>query len=419
MVRPRLTWLRSVLVILVSAVFMGQAWGQVTTISFARLVSQAHNAYLDPLIAEFERANPDIRVVAVESAGDGYEGLAQTALLGLAAGRPPDVVQTGFTFLDTLVSSDGPVALDAFMDADAEFDASEMVPAMLSLGQLGGATYIIPIGVSTPIMYYNVDLFRAVGLDPDSPPSTWQEAADAARVLVAGGYEGILWGWSITGNWIFQTMLENAGGRLGASTPGGYRVAFADDAGLEVLTSLRELTSTGLMPVTEDLVQTFTSGRLGMLVDSSFQRVNTPRGTAAEVRLAAIPTPTGGPAISPAGGNGVMMFARDPAQQAAAWRFLRFLTGPDASRIVAENSGYTPPNAAAIVELKAANADDPNYQIVLNQADNVVPWHAWPGANGPRIVQIIKDMQQAVMLGRVEPGRALQDAADEVGRLVR
>ena len=90
------------------------------------------------------------------------------------------------------------------------------------------------------------------------------------------------------------------------------------------------------------------------------------------------------------------MFARDPVQQAAAWRFLSFLTGPEASRIVAANSGYTPPNAAAIAALKAENADDPDYQIVLNQADTVVPWHAWPGTNGPRIVQIIKDMQNAL-----------------------
>ena len=417
--RPRVTWLRSVLLILMCAGIFGQAWGQVTTISFARLVSQAHSAYLDPLIAAFELANPDVKVVAVESAGDGYEGLAQTALLGLAAGRPPDLVQTGFTFLDTMVASDGPVALDPFMEADATFDVAGMVPAMLALGQLDGATYILPIGVSTPTMYYNVDLFRAVGLDPDRPPSTWDEAAEYARVLVDAGYEGILWGWSITGNWIFQTMLENAGGKLGEATPNGYRVAFADEAGLQVLTYLRGLTSSGLMPVTEDLVQTFTSGRLGMLVDSSFQRVNTPRGTAAEVRLAPIPTPTGAAAISPAGGNGVMMVARDPVQQAAAWRFLSFLTGPEASRIVAANSGYTPPNAAAIAALKVENADDPDYQIVLNQADTVVPWHAWPGTNGPRIVQIIKDMQQAVMLGRVDPSRALQDAADEVGRLVR
>jgi multiple sugar transport system substrate-binding protein len=416
---PRTVRLRVVLATLVAALALGSAGAQVTTIAFARLSSQAHNAYLDPIIAAFEEAHPDIRVVGVESAGDGYEGLAQTALLGLAAGRPPDVVQVGFTFLDTLVASGGPVPLDEFMEADPEFDASAMVSAMLALGQLDGATYIVPIGVSTPIMYYNVDLFREVGLDPDAPPRTWAEAAEAAQVLHDAGYEGILWGWSITGNWIFQTMLENAGGRLGEATPDGYRVTFNDEAGVEVLTYLHGLTSTGLMPVTEDLVQTFTSGRLGMFVDSSFQRVNTPAGTNAEVRLAPIPTPDGGPAISPAGGNGVMMFARDPVQQEAAWTFLRFLTGPEASRLVAENSGYTPPNAEGIEALKAANADDPDYQIVLEQVDHIVPWHAWPGPNGPRIVQVIKDMQHAVMLGRIDPDRALDEAADEVTRLVR
>lgn len=389
-----------------------------TVISFARLSSQAHNAYLDPLIAAFEAANPDVRVEAVESAGDGYEGLAQTALLGLAAGNPPDLVQVGFTFLETLVSSGAPLPLDPFISASS-FDTSTLVPGMLGLGELNGQHYIVPIGTSVPIMYYNVDLFRAAGLDPDAPPTTWEEARVAAQALKDAGYQGILWGWSITGNWLFQTMLESAGGRLAVDQGNQHVVTFADDAGERTLEYLRSLAADGLMPVTENLVQTFVSGQLGMLVDSSFQRVNTPAQTPAEVRLAAIPLPEGGEARLPAGGNGVMLFSRDPVKQQAAWRFLEYLMGPEAGRIVAETSGYTPTNAAIIEVLAAEYADDGNYQAVLQQADKVVPWHAWPGQNGTRIAQVLKDMQHAVLLERSSPRQALDEAADEVTRLLR
>jgi multiple sugar transport system substrate-binding protein len=401
---------------LLAALLLTSAQAQ-TVISFARLSSQAHNAYLDPIIAAFEEANPDVRVVNVESAGDGYEGLAQTALLGLAAGSPPDLVQVGFTLLPTLVASGGPLALDPFMD-DSGFDRSSLMPGMLELGELDGSHYIMPIGVSTPVMYYNLDLFRAAGLDPDKPPTTWEEAREAAQALVDAGYQGILWGWSITGNWLFQTMLEGAGGRMGEDTASGHLATFGDEAGERVLTYLQELARDGLMPVTEATVQTFASGQLGMLVDSSFQRVNTPRQVDAEVRLAAVPIPEGGVTRLPAGGNGVMLFSRDPAKQAAAWRFLEFLAGPVAGRIVAENTGYTPANAALLEELARENANDPDYVLVLEQMGNVVPWHAWPSDNGPRISQVIKDMQLEVLLGRATARAALDRALAEVNRLL-
>jgi len=388
-----------------------------TVISFARLSSQAHNAYLEPLIEAFQAANPDIVIENVESAGDGYEGLAQTALLGLAAGTPPDLVQVGFTLLPTLVASGGPIALDPFMEASG-FDPSSLMPGMLELGQLDGSNYIMPIGVSTPVMYYNLDLFRAAGLDPDSPPTTWEEARAASQALVDAGYQGILWGWSITGNWLFQTMLESAGGRMGMDADSGHTATFNDDAGEQVLTYLQSLTQAGLMPVTEATVQTFASGQLGMLVDSSFQRVNTPAQVDAEVRLAPVPIPDGGVTRLPAGGNGVMMFSRDQAKQEAAWRFLEFLAGPDAGRIVAENTGYTPANAALIETLAQENAADPDYVLVLQQVANVVPWHAWPSNNGPRISQVIKDMQLEVLLGRATPREALDRAAAETNQLL-
>jgi len=398
------------------AMLMSGVYAQ-TVLSFARLNSQAHNAYLDPIIAAFEAANPDIVIENVESAGDGYEGLAQTALLGLAAGTPPDLVQVGFTLLPTLVASGGPVPLDPFMEASG-FDPTSLKAGMLELGQLDGSNYIIPIGISTPVMYYNLDLFRAAGLDPESPPTTWEEARDAAQALVDAGYQGILWGWSITGNWLFQTMLESAGGRMGADTASGHVATFNDEAGERVLTYLQGLTQDGLMPVTEATVQTFASGQLGMLVDSSFQRVNTPSKVDAEVRLAAVPIPEGGETRLPAGGNGVMMFSRAPAKQAAAWRFLEFLVGPEAGRIVAENTGYTPPNAALLATLAQENANDPDYALVLSQVDHVVPWHAWPTSNGTRISQVIKDMQLSVMLGRATPRDALDQAADETNSLL-
>jgi multiple sugar transport system substrate-binding protein len=390
---------------------------QAVRITFVRLTSAAHDAYLDPMTAAFEKAQPGIVVESIKVPTGGYEAIAQRALLSAAAGTAPDVVQVGWHLTRTFVESGRGVALDGFMKADRAFSNDNLLPAMLELGKVDGRYYLVPIGVSTPAMYINEEAFQKAGLDPRNPPKTWAETRAAAEKLRAAGYEGVLWGWSITGNWIFQTMLENAGGRMASDD--GYTVMFNREPGVRAAEYLAELAASKLMPVTDQTVQLFSSGRLGMLVDSSFQRVNLPKASRFPVRMASIPTPDGRPGPLPAGGNGLMVLSQDVTRLQAAWRFARFVTEPPVSLIVGENSGYTPANQGAIAALRKKYATDANFQVQLNDASRVVPWHSWPGPNGARIAQILRDAQQAFLLGRKAPKAALDEAAAQIQALLR
>jgi sn-glycerol 3-phosphate transport system substrate-binding protein len=63
-------------------------------------------------------------------------------------------------------------------------------PSMMTPAPLDSAGRIIglPIGLSTPVMYYNRDAFRKVGLDPESPPKTWFELQQVLGKLQDAGY---------------------------------------------------------------------------------------------------------------------------------------------------------------------------------------------------------------------------------------
>ncbi|MDQ7841350.1 MAG: ABC transporter substrate-binding protein [bacterium] len=387
------------------------------TLTFVRLSTAAHNAYLDPLIAAFEKAHPTFKIESINVAAGGYEAIAQRALLGAAGGTAPDLVQVGYHLTRTFVESGRAVGLDIFMKADKAFRDDNLLPAMLSLGRVDGKYYLVPIGTSTPVMYINEEAFQKAGLDPKSTPKTWAETRAAAERLKAAGYEGVLWGWSITGNWIFQTMLEQAGGRMASDD--GYTATFNREPGVRVAEYFADLSSNKLMPVTDQTVQLFSSGRLGMLVDSSFQRVNLPKASNFPVRMATIPTPDGRPGRLPAGGNGIMILSQDVSRLQAAWRFARYLTEPEVNRIIGENSGYTPANQSVLVALRKQYAKDANYQVVLADGERVVPWHSWPGQNGTQISQIIRDAQHAILLGRRAPKAALDEAAVQVQALLR
>jgi len=389
---------------------------EIQTLVYYRYSSASHDTYNLPLIEAFEKENPDIVIESVVVTSGGYEALASKVLLANAAGTPPDVAQVGYSLLKTMVESGNAVELNKFMDADPKFNEKSLFPAMMNLGTYGNKQYLIPIGTSTPVMLINKELFQQVGLDPENPPKTWTQTEAAAQTLKNAGYNGVLWGWSITGNWILQTMIENAGGKL--ATEDSSVIMFNEDPGLKTMTYLQNLVKKGLMPVTDQTLGTFATGKLGMLIDSSFQRVNTPSMTNFTVLFAPVPTPTGSVPVVPAGGNGIMMFARDTKKQEAAWRFIRFLTEETASMIVGEKSGYTPANEKVINNLKTKYADDKNFTITLDQAAKVVPWHAWPGENGGKINQLLKDMQEAILLQKISPKAGLDKAAADVKALL-
>jgi multiple sugar transport system substrate-binding protein len=387
------------------------------TLTFYHYASQTHILYINPLKENFQKAFPNITIEAVEVASGGYEALSQKILLGLAAGEPPDVGQVGYTLLRTMVESGSAIPLDGYMNSDPAFRKDNLFPAMMSLGQADGKQYLVPLGTSTPAMFNNMDLFNDVGLDPESPPKSWADARAAAAKFKARDHLGIFWGWQVTGNWIFQAMLENLGGKM--ANEAGTAIMFNDAKGLRVLEYLWDLTRNGLMPVTDQGLGTFVAGNLGMWVDSSFQRVNTPQQANFPVRMSPMPTPDGSLPRVPAGGNGIMLFAKDEAKRSAAWNFIRWITEEEASRLIAANSGYTPANQAVIQALIAQHADDKNYKVTLDQAARVVPWYSWPGKNGNKISAVLKDMQEAVIVGSKAPKQALDEAAAEVTALLK
>jgi multiple sugar transport system substrate-binding protein len=399
------------------AMFLAGSTLAQVTLTFYHFGDATQMAYLEPMIEAFEAEHPNINIESVLSVEGGYEALLQKIRLAAAAGDTPDLAQVGYTYIPSAVNTLGAVNLEPFIEQDAEFGIDALIPAMAGLGRVSGDVYAIPLATSTPVLYVNADAFREAGLDPQNPPRTWAEAKAAAQKLEDAGYEGAVWGWDITGNWIFQTMIESAGGKLASED--GRTAAFNSEAGLEALQYLGELSSEGLMPMTNEATNLFRSGRLGMLISTSNSLTGLERDAAFEVVLAPIPIPEGGERALPGGGNALMMFSKDQAKQEAVWEFLRFAAGEEAGRIVAENSGYLPSNAQLVSQLGEDLADQPNRQILLSQLPQVIPWHSWPGANGTRIVQAIKDMQESVLLGRAEPAIALERTEADVNRLLQ
>ena len=125
------------------------------------------------MIAEFEALNPNIKVKGVPVAP---QDLATRIQADIVAGQPVDLSQMTFAALGFATENLGAQPLEDIVPA-AELSAhfTGMVPNGLELGRLGGKTYGLAYTFSTPVLFYNADLFKKAGLDPNTPPTTWAE----------------------------------------------------------------------------------------------------------------------------------------------------------------------------------------------------------------------------------------------------
>jgi multiple sugar transport system substrate-binding protein len=123
----------------------------------------------------------------------------------------------------------------------------------------------------------------------------------------------------------------------------------------------------------------------------------------------------------PTGGNGVVILARNPAKQRAAWDYAKFITGPEAQKVVVEMTGYLPTNrrAAGPEFLGPWYEANPNARTPILQADRAGPWGAYPGGNSVRIWRAQRDIITLVMRGELTPEAGLERIVAETNRMMR
>jgi multiple sugar transport system substrate-binding protein len=373
--------------------------------------------------AEFMRANPDIRI-AFRAPEEGYEEILQRNLRDSITRTLPDVAFHGLNRQRTLAERNIPVDLAPIMAADPETKSLGYSESLLSLGQVGGAQTGIGFALSTPILYYNVELMRRAGSDPAKPPSTWQEVNALARAIhgSAEGVQGMFFDWTITGNWSWQGLVFSHGGAM--TNPDETKVAFGEEPGRRAIRALRSFVDEGRMPDIRPatMFSDFFAGRMGISMQSTAQLGRYNREIGGRFPLLTGHYPLSAPnARIPAGGNVAMLFTRDSQKQEAAWRFVKYATGPIGATMMVNATGYMPATTIPAERedmLARFYRENPNHLTTFRQADVITGWYAFPGQNALRITDVINDHLQSVVAKRAEPDAALDRMAADVQNLL-
>lgn len=376
------------------------------------------------LTAEFAKIRPDIKLT-YRAPYESYEEGTQKILREAVTKQMPDVTFQGLNRIRILVDRGISVPLDKFIAAEKNFDQQGFHKAMFDIGSMNGKIHALPFAISLPITYYNLDLVKKAGGDPDKLPKTWPEVIALAKKIKALGPDvnGVTYAWDITGNWLWQAPVFSQGGTMLDAAE--RKVAFDGPAGQFAVDMLARLvTEAGLPNLNQaDMRATFAAGKTGIHFTSTsdLSKVTDMVGGKFALKTGIFPDVKPGVGRLPAGGNLAVIVATDPQKQKAAWEFVKFATGPLGAAIMAKTTGYMPPNKVANeVHMKDFYAKNPNHYTAVSQLNYLTKWYAFPGDNGLKITDVIKDHLQTIVSGAraSEPRKVLDDMGKDVQKLL-
>lgn len=380
--------------------------------------------FMQSILEAFKKAHPDIIIndqapAATYSAGD------QTVIRGMMTGSAPDVYLASYSSLPTIagmMKDRGEAqSLDPMLAKEGkDWQAANYAPAILDLAKVEGQQYAMPFTASLPLLYVNKELVEKAGGNVDDFPNTWDGVIDlATRISKLGdGVQGI--GFSVGGlsdDWYWQMMVMGAGDQMLNVKNDG--IGYDDKAGLEALRITQDIAVKTGMSVYADpkpAQQQFFAGKIGMVVESpsdlvAYETAIGDRFTMRTVRFPLIDAQQGG---LPAGGNALMVLAKDDAKRTAAWEFLKYMTSRDVQAEVSKASGYMPVNVQAAEALAGFYAEHPNFQTVFKSMSAAMPWFAYPNNTADDVWKGVAPVLDQLQRGKTSPETALTTIRDHV-----
>ena len=333
--------LLAVFLLLCALALSAAAAAQVTTITFYDpRPNVALGQIMDELVAEFQEKNPDIRIEHVHISG--YNQMNEKILVSWFGGG----TERGHRGTEPLVrlSIGQHLAAVRRLHRRGRHDMDRRPVSRhrrsLDLGRQDlGASY----NISTPLIYYNCDLFRQSGLEP-RPPTTWQEILEFSRRIAKdsdGDGNVDVWGIDFYAwGWLFEAWLGQNGARV--ASPDGRRYTFNSEEAIEAMEFTQSLVLEHRVARQGTGYPDFWAGRLGMTERSTASLAgNVQQAEANGIDMRVGPLACNKECCAPIGGGNLhILNTGTPEQKEAAWRFVSFLVEPENLARMGASDGY-------------------------------------------------------------------------------
>lgn len=364
------------------------------------------------LVREFDEKNPDITVEYRQIA---FDDIVADTLRAFATGNTPDIIaidnpdHAAFSSRGAFLDLTPYIEKSDIVDPDTFFDGPRS-----SLTWDGGI-YGVPRASNTIALYYNRDMFKAAGLDPDNPPKTWDELYEAAKTL--NDPDNNVYGLAFSakaseeGTFQFLPWVQMTGGDFDTiNVPGAVKaLEFWDKLLKEGLASPDTLTRGQW-----DSTGTFNAGNAAMAISGPWEIRRMSKDAAFDWDVALLPVPEeGAPRASALGDFNFAVFANTEHPD-EAFALLEYITA-QADRQWAEFSRMPARSDVAIKETGNPRVDRAVkvFQEQLSYARVRGPHPEWP-----RISRAIHGAVQQALTGGKSAQEALDDAHKQISALL-
>ncbi len=398
-----------------------------TTVTFWHSMGGVNGEAMDYLVNKFNEENTDgITVEAVyQGEYDDTINKLKSAQIGNMGADLVQIYDLGTRFM---IDSGWVIPMQEMINADG-YDVSQIEPNVAAYYTTeDGTMYSMPFNSSTPLLYYNKDMFDAAGIT--EIPTSLPEIAEVGDALMnQGGAQEVI-AISIYG-WYFEQflckqgldMVDNGNGREAAAT----KVVFDENGGaLNILNAWYDLYQQGYAPNvgrsgSDTATTDFTSGKAAMMLGStaSLKQVLEDSGGNFEVGTAYYPavSPDDQGGVSIGGASLWALNNNDEKQAAATWKFIKFLISPESQAYWNAQTGYFPIVTAAQEEqtFKDNIAQYPQFQTALDQLHDSAPEYAGALLSVfPESRQIVETQIENMLNGSVTPEEAVDNMASDI-----
>ena len=372
--------------------------GQVTVEMWDYLSGETANDSINAAIAEFEKANPDIKVKRTTFA---FADLSKSILQGSVGGQVPDVAVVD------VVDNQNFASLGMLKDLSNDgINKSDFFEGPWSSVVYEGKTYGIPLNSNNLALYYNKQMLKDAGVEV---PTDWASLKEVAKKTTKGDVKGIAISAVKSESATFQVLpfVWQTGGDLkdyatSGATALAYLRGLIDDGSMsEAVTNYTQ----------EDARTQFITGKSAMMINGPWELATLTKDAQFDWDVA--PLPKDKRAATSMGGENVVVM-NGAKQSDAAVKLAKYLTSAEGAKIYCDGSGQLSSRPDLQGKLKLSN--DAKLKVFESQLADA---HARAyGKDYPKISEAIQLSMQEALTGASTPEAAAKKAADSINPLL-
>lgn len=364
------------------------------------------------MIEGFEKEHPEYEVEYQEAPwGDDFETKLNT---GFASGTAPDVIHYSLSSIGARVPMGQYECLDEYV-ADWE-GMDDLYDSVIEAGSIGGKLYGVPYTPDARMLVINTELFEKAGLDPNTPPTNWEELKEAHEKLLVKDASGTItqcgYGLPTSGTNINQ-YLEIFGVQNGITNlvdEATNEILFNKPEAVEALEFLKELKDIGVIEWdnSQSDQNPFYSGTAAMTIisENEFNNINTGD---LEGKIKMVPMFEKENAGTFCGMHFMFMNSNSKDKE-GAWELIQYMCSKESMQIWMDTAKTAPVRASmeeAYLENNPENGERILEAISIGKGSPKVPYFN-------SIFTYVDDAMEQVYYDQASPQEALDAAAEKV-----